>query len=212
MFCFTFVVKEWAKSRKKSHISSKLYGLLFAIFSATWLEFLSWNLRNRRILLKDRWTEVIEFRENFAWFRANTCDIVCKENLKHSILLSWVIFIAVVSLEKRRSGNEWLSAMLIPSISYKQTRLAPVSYKDSGLKVLFTFQVFLCFRIFVLIVWMCPMPYRTIKHFQKAEPKHYFDYTNWRLKICIWQLKFSSYSPQGDLTIFLISSPEYWNT
>ena len=46
----------------------------------------------------------------------------------------------MVSLEKRRSGNDWLSAMLIPS--YKQTRLALVSYKDSGLKVLFTFQVF----------------------------------------------------------------------
>ena len=25
-----------------------------------------------------------------------------------------------------------------------------------------------------------------IKHFQQAEPEHYFDYTNWRLKICIW--------------------------
>ena len=36
----------------------------------------------------------------------------------------------VVSLEKRRSGNEWLSVMLIPS--YKQTRLALVSYKDRG--------------------------------------------------------------------------------
>ena len=83
LFCFTFVIKEWAKLRKKSHISSKLYGLLFAIFSATRLEFLSWNLRNRRILQKDCWTEVIEFHENFAWFRANTCDVVCKENLKH---------------------------------------------------------------------------------------------------------------------------------
>ena len=82
MFCFEFV-KEWAKSRKKSHISSKLYGFLFTTFSATRLEFLSWNLRNCRILQKDRWTEVIEFCKNFAWYRANTCDIVCKENLKH---------------------------------------------------------------------------------------------------------------------------------
>ena len=41
------VVKEWAKSRKKSHISYKLYGLLFAIFPAMQLEFPSWNLRNR---------------------------------------------------------------------------------------------------------------------------------------------------------------------
>ena len=24
-----------------------------------------------------------------------------------------------------------------------------------------------------------------IKHFQQAEPEHYFDYKNWRLKICI---------------------------
>ena len=27
--------------------------------------------------------EVIEFRENFMWFRANTYDVVCKEKLKH---------------------------------------------------------------------------------------------------------------------------------
>ena len=25
-----------------------------------------------------------------------------------------------------------------------------------------------------------------INHFQQAELEHYFDYTNWRLKICIW--------------------------
>ena len=46
-----------------------------------------------------------------------------------------------------------------------------------------------------------------IKHFQQAEPEHYFDYTNWPLEICIWHLKFSSSSPKGDLTIFLIASP-----
>ena len=34
-----------------------------------------------------------------------------------------------------------------------------------------------------------------------------FTYTNWRLKICIWRLYFSSWLPKGDLTIFLISSP-----
>ena len=33
-------------------------------------------------------------------------------------------------------------------------------------------------------------------------------YTNWRLKIYIWRLHFSSWSPKGDLRIFLISSPE----
>ena len=32
-------------------------------------------------------------------------------------------------------------------------------------------------------------------------------FTNWRLKICIWQLYFSGWSPRGDLKIFLISSP-----
>ena len=89
----------------------------------------------------------------------------------------------MVSLEKRRSGNERLSAILIPS--YKQMRLAPVSYKDSGLKVLFTFQVF----VEVGISWFSY--FRTycmnvsnaipddIKHFQQVEPEHYFDCTNW---------------------------------
>ena len=33
-------------------------------------------------------------------------------------------------------------------------------------------------------------------------------YTNWCLKICIWRLCFSSWSPKGDLRIFLILSPE----
>ena len=33
-------------------------------------------------------------------------------------------------------------------------------------------------------------------------------YTNWRLKIYIWRLHFSSWSPKGDLRIFLISSPD----
>ena len=32
-------------------------------------------------------------------------------------------------------------------------------------------------------------------------------YTNWRLKIYIWRLHFSSWSPKGELRIFLISSP-----
>ena len=32
-------------------------------------------------------------------------------------------------------------------------------------------------------------------------------YTNWRLKIYIWRLHFSSWLPKGDLRIFLISSP-----
>ena len=105
----------------------------------------------------------------------------------------------VVSLEKRRSGNEWLSAMLIPL--YKQTHLAPVSYKDSGLKVYLLFKfgqdclvgvcisLFLYFRIYCMNVSHA-IP-DDIKHFQQAEPEHYFDYTNWQLEICIWRLKFS---------------------
>ena len=31
-------------------------------------------------------------------------------------------------------------------------------------------------------------------------------YSNWRLKICIWRLHFSSWSPKGDLRIYIISS------
>ena len=39
------------------------------------------------------------------------------------------------------------------------------------------------------------------------ELRHLHLYTNWRLKICIWRLYFSNWSPKGDLRIFLISSP-----
>ena len=34
--------------------------------------------------------------------------------------------------------------------------------------------------------------------------------TNWRLKICIWRLYFSSWSPKGDLRIFFNFEPCYW--
>ena len=79
----------------------------------------------------------------------NTCDAVCEEDLKHfhtsllgneedpkglpnikqeflsHYLLHLYMYIVarmwqVVSLEKRRSGNEWLSAMLIPSYNVVQ--------------------------------------------------------------------------------------------
>ena len=72
---------------------------------------------------------------------------------------------------------------------YKQMLLAPVSYKDSSLKVLFAFQVWA--RLFVevcisLFSYFCTylyerVPCRTddIKHFQQGEPENYFDYTNW---------------------------------
>ena len=90
--------------------------------------------------------EVIQFHENFAWFRVNTCDVVCKEDLKHfhtsllgneedpkgllnikqEFLSHYLLHLIVarmwqvVSLQKRRSGNEWLSAMLIPSYNVVQ--------------------------------------------------------------------------------------------
>ena len=46
-----------------------------------------------------------------------------------------------------------------------------------------------------------------IKNFQQAEPEHFFNYTNWWLKIHIWRLYFSSWSPKGDLTIFFNFEP-----
>ena len=39
---------------------------------------------------------------------------------------------------------------------------------------------------------------------------HHLNYSNWLLKICIWQQYFSSWLPEGDLRIFLISSPVAW--
>ena len=90
---------------------------------------------------KDHRIEVIQFCENFARFRANTSDVVCEEDLKHfhtsllgnkedangllnikqEFLSHYLLHLIVarmwqvVSLEKRRSGNERLSSMLIPS-------------------------------------------------------------------------------------------------
>ena len=84
---------------------------------------------------------MIEFRENFTGFYANICDVVCEEDLKHfhtsllgneedkqEFLSHYVLHLIVtrkwqvVSLEKRRSGNEWLSAMLIPSYNVVQAK------------------------------------------------------------------------------------------
>ena len=62
----------------------------------------------------------------------------------------------MVSLEKRRSGNEWLSAMLIPSHNVVQ---ADISYKDSGLKVLFTFQVWARFFCRSMYFFVFVFPY-----------------------------------------------------
>ena len=107
--------------------------------------------------------------------------------------------------------NGFRPCWFLCTISYKQTRLAPISYKDSRLKLLFPFQVwarlfcrtmyFFCFRnIFILIAWMCPLPYQTISNtFNKWNPNI----------ICIWRLHFCNWSPKGDLTILFISSPQW---
>ena len=57
---------------------------------------------------------------------------------------------------------------------------------------------------FIWISWL-----RDHTKYQKPwnyELRH-LHYTNWRLKICIWQLYFSSWSPKGDLRIYIILSP-----
>ena len=61
-------------NHKKGHISSKLYGLLFAIFSASLLE--PQNFAKRPL-------NRLNFAKNFMWFRVISCDVVCEEDLKH---------------------------------------------------------------------------------------------------------------------------------
>ena len=82
-------------------------------------------------------------------------------------------------------------------MSYKQMRLAPVSYKDSGLKVLFTFQVWA--RLFSTSMYFFVFVFSYLLY--ELVPCHTGRYqtlstnrtrTLWRLEICIWQLKFSS--------------------
>ena len=48
--------------------------------------------------------------------------------------------------------------------------------------------------------------FATAQNITSPELRH-LHYKIWRLKIYIWQLYFSSCSPNGDLRIFLISSP-----
>ena len=48
--------------------------------------------------------------------------------------------------------------------------------------------------------------FATARNITSPELRH-LHYKNWRLKICIWRLYFSSCSPNGDLRIFLILSP-----
>ena len=60
----------------------------------------------------------------------------------------------------------------------------------------------------------CPWYFQTIKTDRLHHTMscvHHLHYTNWRLKICMWQLYFSSWSPEGNLRIFLILSPVSWN-
>ena len=47
--------------------------------------------------------------------------------------------------------------------------------------------------------------FATARNTTSPELRHLHD-SNWRLKICIWRLYFSSWSPKGDLRISLISS------
>ena len=87
-------------------------------------------------------------------------------------------------------------------MSYKQTRQAPVTFKEAAWKfyLLFKFRkdcfVEVCISLFsyfntsyIDVSHAIP---DDIKHFQQAELKHYFDYTNWQLKIGIWRLKLFS--------------------
>ena len=102
--------------------------------------------------------------------------------------------------------NVYWPCWFLCTISYKKTLQT-----DSGLKLLFTFQVwtrlfcgsmYFLFPIFSYLLYECvPRHTDDIKHFQQAEPE-YFDHTNWQLKICSWRLYFSSWSPKGDLPIF----------
>ena len=48
--------------------------------------------------------------------------------------------------------------------------------------------------------------FTTARNIPSPELRH-LHYKNWRLKICIWRLYFSSCLPKGDLMIFLNSSP-----
>ena len=63
------------------------------------------------------------------------------------------------------------------------------------------------FAVFCEFLWISRLRY--CSKYQKPctyELRH-LHITNWRLKICIWWLHFSGWSPKGGLKIFLISSP-----
>ena len=62
---------------------------------------------------------------------------------------------------------------------------------------------FAILRRLIWISWLCD-------HAKYRKPWYYdlrhLHYTNWLLKICIWQLYFSSWSPRGNLRIFSFSA------
>ena len=63
---------------------------------------------------------------------------------------------------------------------------------------------FAVFGVFLRISRLC-----SCWKYQKSctyELRH-LHFTNWWLKICVWRLYLSGWSPKGDLKIFLISSP-----
>ena len=72
MSCFAFVVKEWAKSQKRPHFLQTLWTSVRNIFC--------FSLGTAEFCKK---TAEQIFAKNFVWFRVNTCDVVCEEDLKH---------------------------------------------------------------------------------------------------------------------------------
>ena len=61
------------------------------------------------------------------------------------------------------------------------------------------------FTVLCLLLWISRLRDHA-KCITSPELRH-LHYRNWRLKICISRLYVSSWSPKGDLRIFLISSP-----
>lgn len=117
-----------------------------------------------------------------------------------------------------RSGNDGYQPWwFLGTVSYMQTCWLPLATKISAWNFYLLFKLRqdcfaeLCIFLFPYFRTYCMNMSHAIldniKHFQKAEPDHCFYHTNWWLKICIWLPYFSSWSPKGDLTIFLILSP-----
>ena len=67
------------------------------------------------------------------------------------------------------------------------------------------------FAVFCVFLWICGSATAQNIGSPDYELRH-LHYTNWRLKVYIWRLYFSSWSPKGNLRIFLISSPAHGHT